>query len=108
MQRLLFGTSTAYVRQLEQGESYDLLKPVYGLGLLGSIFDQEHEDWYHHYTLANVKKTNRAIKDLQLVFVELPKFKANSMSERKLQVLWLRFMSELDKKTTEKFTVGLK
>ncbi len=102
MQRLLFGTSTAYVRQLEQGESYDLLKPVYGLGLVGTVFDTEHpEDWYHHYSLVNVKKTERTIKDLQLVFVELPKFKAKSMSERKLQVLWLRFMSELDKKTTE-------
>ena len=102
MQRLLFGTSTAYVRQLEQGESYDLLKPVYGLGLVGTIFDPEHpEDWYHHYSLVNVKKTERTIKDLQLVFVELPKFKAKSMTERKLQVLWLRFMSELDKKTTE-------
>ncbi len=101
MQRLLFGTSTAYVRQLEQGESYDLLKPVYGLGLLGSVFDPEHlETWYHHYKLVNVQNIDRDIKDLQLVFVELPKFKAKSVTERKLQVLWLRFMSELDKKTT--------
>ncbi|MBY0545364.1 MAG: Rpn family recombination-promoting nuclease/putative transposase [Gammaproteobacteria bacterium] len=101
MQRLLFGASTAYVRQLEQGEAYDLLKPVYGLGLLGSTFDPTSDAWYHHYKLVNVQNTQRDIKDLQLVFIELPKFKATSVSHRKLQVLWLRFMSELDKKTKE-------
>ncbi|MBY0545161.1 MAG: Rpn family recombination-promoting nuclease/putative transposase [Gammaproteobacteria bacterium] len=101
MQRLLFGASTAYVRQLEQGEAYDLLKPVYGLGLLGSTFDQASDAWYHHYKLVNVQNAQRDIKDLQLVFIELPKFKVTSVSHRKLQVLWLRFMSELDKKTKE-------
>lgn len=101
MQRLLFGTSTAYVTQLEPGENYHLLKPVYGLGLLASTFDTESTDWYHHYKLVNVEKPHRLIKDLQLVFIELPKFKATSVSEKKLQVLWLRFMSELDAKTKE-------
>jgi predicted transposase/invertase (TIGR01784 family) len=99
MQRMLFGTSTAYVRQLEPGEKYDLLKPVYGLGLIGSIFDKNSPDWYHHYKLINTQKPDREIKDLQLIFIELPKFKAASFSEKKLQVLWLQFMSELDATT---------
>ncbi len=101
MQRMLFGTSTAYVRQLEKGEDYDLLRPVYGLGLIASIFDKETPDWYHHYKLVNVKNTDRVIKDLQLVFIELPKFTASSLTSKKLQVLWLRFMSELNNKTKE-------
>src|SRR5689334_3943754 len=46
MQRMLFGTSSAYVKQLEKGEKYDLLNPVYGLGLLASVFDQDSSDWY--------------------------------------------------------------
>ncbi len=41
MQRMLFNASTAYVRQLKVGEDYCLLQPVYGLALLGSIFDKE-------------------------------------------------------------------
>lgn len=32
MRRLLFNTSSTYVRQLGKGEQYHLLKPVYGLG----------------------------------------------------------------------------
>jgi hypothetical protein len=38
MQRMLFGTSRAYVNQLKKGEKYEYLKPVYGLGLLGEKF----------------------------------------------------------------------
>jgi predicted transposase/invertase (TIGR01784 family) len=98
-QRLLFGASTAYVRQLKPGENYNLLKPVYGLGLLASIFDKDNERWYHHYKLVNIGHPEQEIKHLQLVFIELPKFKPSSFKEKKLQVLWLRFMSELDEET---------
>ena len=98
-QRLLFNASKAYVRQLEEGEDYPLLQPVYGLALINAQFDKDHDSWYHHYTLVNTQKPDAHIKDLQLVFIELPKFKAKTFSERKLSILWLRFMSELDNKT---------
>jgi MoaA/NifB/PqqE/SkfB family radical SAM enzyme len=32
--------------------------------------------------------------------VELPKFKAEKLSEKKLQVLWLRFLTEIDEHST--------
>lgn len=99
MQRLLFGASQAYVKQLNKGEKYEYLKPVYGLGLLAENFDHESHDFYHHYKIVNVEKPTREIKGLQFVFIELPKFKVTSRSERKLQVLWLRFMSEINEKT---------
>src|SRR3990167_8204875 len=53
-QRLLFGTSQAYVKQLEKGEDYIFLQPVYGLGIVAEIYDKTTSDWYHHYQL--VKK----------------------------------------------------
>ncbi len=98
-QRLLFGASTAYVRQLKHGEDYNLLKPIYGLGLLASVFDKETPQWYHHYKLVNIGQPEREIKHLQLVFIELPKFKPASFQEKKLQALWLSFMSELNDET---------
>jgi predicted transposase/invertase (TIGR01784 family) len=99
MQRMLFGASQAYVRQLEKGDRYEYLKPVYGLGLLGESFDNESGDFYHHYKIVNVDKPQREIKGLQFVFIELPKFKPSTHAEKKLQILWLRFMSEIDEKT---------
>jgi predicted transposase/invertase (TIGR01784 family) len=99
MERMLFGASQAYVRQLGKGEGYAYLKPVYGLGLLGENFDKESDDFYHHYKIINVEKPTREIKGLQFVFIELPKFKPATLIEKKLQVLWLRFMSEINEDT---------
>jgi len=99
MQRLLYGTSTAYVHQIRRGEEYDRLKPVYGLGLVATTFDHETPEWYHHFKLGHVKNQNRSIDDLQLIFIELPKFQPTSIAHQRLQVLWLRFMKELDNET---------
>ena len=96
MQRLLFGTAKAYVKQLRVGETYRLLNPVYGLGIIDSIFDEKTEDWYHHYGLVSLKNHHEEIiNGLSLIFVELPKFKASSAEEKKLKILWLRFMKEI-------------
>ena len=37
--RVLFNASKAYVNQLEKGEDYKLLRPVYSLNLVNGIFD---------------------------------------------------------------------
>ena len=99
MERMLFGASQAYVWQLGKGEGYEYLKPVYGLGLLGQSFDKISEDFYHHYKIVNVENPQREIKGLQFVFIELPKFKAITQAEKRLQILWLRFMSEIHEET---------
>jgi len=102
-QRLLFGTSQAFIKQLERGEEYKFLQPVYGLGLVAEIYEKTNPDWYHHYQL--VKKASEhskgdVIEHLQLIFIELPKFPIHSPNEKKLRLLWLRFLREIDEKTT--------
>jgi predicted transposase/invertase (TIGR01784 family) len=99
-QRLLFGASQAFVKQLEKGEEYRFLQPVYGLGLVAEIYERTSPEWYHHYQL--VKKGNLesdVIEHLQLIFIELPKFPVHSPDEKKLRLLWLRFLREIDEKT---------
>lgn len=39
-QRLLFGTSQAFVKHLEKGSEYKFLQPVYGLGLVAEIYEK--------------------------------------------------------------------
>ncbi len=100
-QRLLFGTSQAFVKQLEKGAEYNFLQPVYGLGLVAEVYDKKNPEWYHHYQL--VKKghfESDVIEHLQLIFTELPKFPVHSSEEKRLRLLWLRFLREIDEKTT--------
>lgn len=99
-QRLLFGTSQAFVKQLEKGKEYRFLQPVYGLGMVAEIYKKTSPDWYHHYQL--VKKGNLesdVIEHLQLIFIELPKFPIHSPDEKQLRLLWLRFLREIDENT---------
>ncbi len=93
LQRVLFNASKAYVRQLERAERYELLQPVIGLSLLDDIFRSDTEQFYHHYQLAEESQPNAVIEGIKLVFIELPKFKAEKL-ERKLAVAWLRFLRE--------------
>ena len=99
-QRLLFGTSQAVVKQLEKGQVYQLLQPVYGLGIVADTFDKKTSEWYHHYQLVKtgVQHTD-VIEHLQLVFIELPKFPVQSSEEKKLRLLWLRFLREINEQT---------
>ncbi|WP_292266257.1 Rpn family recombination-promoting nuclease/putative transposase [Butyricimonas sp.] len=97
-QRVLFNASKAYVRQIDSGEDYHLLQPVYSLNLVNEVFEPDLADYYHYYRLVHVEHSDRVIDGLHLVFVELPKFTAHSYSERKMQVLWLRYLTEINDK----------
>ena len=99
-QRVLFNASKAYVRQMGSGEKYDLLQPVYSLNLV-NIFEPDLAEYYHYYRMVHVEHSERVINGLQLVFVELPKFTPHTYSEKKMEVLWLRYLTEIDEKTTK-------
>ena len=100
-QRVLFNASKAYVKQLNRGEDYSLLKPVYSLNLVNEVFEPELDDYYHYYHLVHEEHTEKVIDGLHLVFVELPKFTTHTFTEKKMQVLWLRYLTEIDENTKE-------
>lgn len=96
IKRMVFNTAATYVRQFNRGEKYDSLSPVYGLALIDATFSEE-EEWFHHYQLCD--KKNQKLEDLQLVLIELPKFKPESIAEKRLAILWLRFFREINEQT---------
>lgn len=98
-QRVLFNASKAYVRQIDSGENYHLLQPVYSLNLVNEVFEPEWEGYYHHYRIVHVENSDKVIDGLQLIFVELPKFNPHNYTEKKMQALWLRYLTEIDEKT---------
>ena len=99
MQRVFFIGSKAYVNYPSLSEDYSLLKPVYSLNLVNEVFEPELDDYYHYYHLVHEEHTDKVIDGLHLVFVELPKFTPHTFTEKKMQVLWLRYLTEIDEKT---------
>ncbi len=94
-QRVFYNASKAYVRQLLRTEDYNLLQPVYGLSIIADVFDRNTDKFYHHFRFLNVANTQQEIKGLQLVFIELPKFRKTRPDgvETGLEA-WLRYLSE--------------
>jgi predicted transposase/invertase (TIGR01784 family) len=94
MKRFLFGASKAFVQQLDAGKGFDALCPVYGLAIINEPFEKNMEEWFHHYRLTNVKDLDKSLEGLELIFIELPKFKPQTLEHRKIGALWLRFLRE--------------
>ena len=101
-QRVILNASKAVVKQLGTSEDYSLLQPVYALNLINDVgFDAGPDEFYHDYAIVNVEHSNRIIEGLRFVFVELPKFKPQTIKEKKMAVLWLRFLTEINNGTSE-------
>ncbi|MCL1932895.1 MAG: Rpn family recombination-promoting nuclease/putative transposase, partial [Candidatus Azobacteroides sp.] len=102
--RVLLNASKAYVMQSDRAQKYELLQPVYSLNFINEIFEKSLEmrdEYYHHYKIVNIKNTEKQIKGLEFVFIELPKFKPQNRAEKRLHELWLRFLTEINESTWE-------
>ncbi len=98
IKRMLFNTASTYVRQLKKGEMYQQLSPVYGVALIDDVFTSEQE-WFHHYQMTNAHDKTKNLDDIQLVLIELPKLKPTNMTQKRLAILWLRFLKEINEQT---------
>jgi len=98
--RVVFNASKAYVKQLDSAKEYKMLQPVYALSLVNETFEHDTDEHYHNYKIVNVNNLEKRIEGLEFVFIELPKFKSKSITEKKLAVLWLRFLTEINENTS--------
>ena len=99
-QRVLFNASKAYVSQLDKGGDYELLQPVYSLNLVNDTFS-DSPNYYHDFRIVENADTKEVIEGLRFIFIELPKFTPRNYGDKKMQVLWLRYLTEINEKTRE-------
>lgn len=101
-QRVLFNASKAFVRQLDRKCKFELLKPVYSLNLVNEVFMKEYPDEFiHNFNIVHDLHNDKVIDGLHFTFIELPKFQPHSTIEKKMAVLWLKFLTEINENTTQ-------
>ena len=98
-QRVLFNASKLYVSQAKKGGKYSELQPVYSLNLVNDIFAHDTPDFIHNYRIVHDKDSNKVIEGLHFTFIELPKFTPHSITDKRMMVLWLRFLTEINSNT---------
>lgn len=99
-QRVLFNASKAYVSQLDKDKDYELLQPVYSLNLVNDTFS-DSKGYYHDFRIVEETETREVIEGLRFIFIELPKFTPDNYQGKKMQVLWLRYLTEIKKAVTQ-------
>ena len=100
-QRVLFNASKLYVTQAKKSGHYSDLRPVYSLNLVNDIFEPDVSDYRHDYKIVHDKYSDKIIDGLHFTFIELPKFSPKSITEKRMAVLWLRFLTEISSNIQE-------
>lgn len=99
--RVLFNASKAFVRQLDKKCMFELLQPVYSLNLVNEIFMKDYPDEFiHNYNIVHDLHNDKVIEGLHFTFIELPKFQPHTILEKKMAILWLKFLTEINEDTT--------
>lgn len=104
MQRVLFNASKVYVNQIEKNKDFRATQPVYSLNILNDTYmnGTEYADEYiHNYSIVHEKHTDKVIEGLHFTFVELPKFHPSTTAEKKMTILWLKFLTTINEDTIE-------
>ena len=65
------------------------------------IFAHDTPDFIHNYRIVHDKDSNKVIEGLHFTFIELPKFTPHSIADKRMMVLWLRFLTEINANTQE-------
>ena len=99
MQRVVFNTSKAYVKQLDKGKPFHLLQPVYSLNFVQGDLHKGLSEWYHPYQLVHIYHSDRVFDGLRIVFAEMGKYEQLAVKGNSKKDLWMRFFTEMTEKT---------
>jgi len=90
-QRILFNAAKAYSVQLQKGEDYSLLNPVIALTLTDfQLFDTEQDT--SRFKLIDKQQLLEYSDDIELIFIELPKFNLLDTELVTAKDRWLYFV----------------
>ncbi|NEP41470.1 MAG: Rpn family recombination-promoting nuclease/putative transposase [Okeania sp. SIO2H7] len=93
--RVVYNAAKIYSNQLKTGEKYPNLRPVIALSIVDFILFEDQEKLIADFVLKDrVDNFEYTKEQIQLVFVELPKFKKKLSELETLTDKWIYFMKE--------------
>ncbi|MFK5975561.1 MAG: Rpn family recombination-promoting nuclease/putative transposase [Sulfurovum sp.] len=89
--RILYNTAKNYSQQLEKGDKYHLLNPVIALTIVNfEMF--EFQKYKSNFKLLEKENFTTYKDDIELIFIELPKFKKSLEECEDIEDKWLYFI----------------
>ena len=94
--RVQFYSSKEYASQIDRGDDYTLLKPVYFIGILNFKFFPGESYFSKHITV-DEETGVCTLDDIKFRFIELPKFKKKEHELTTVIDKWTYFIKKADK-----------
>ncbi len=93
--RILYNAAKSYSLQIEKGEDYRKLNAVIALTITDFVMFPEHQELQSAFVLKEKSRlTDYPVNDLELVFVELPKFTQTLEELVGVKEKWLYFLRQ--------------
>ena len=91
-QRILYNAAKSYSTQLIQGQHYHLLNPVIALTITDFVMFPESKDYTSTFKLIEKDRLVQYNGDIELIFIELPKFKKTEFNLDNIVEKWIYFI----------------
>jgi predicted transposase/invertase (TIGR01784 family) len=89
---VLYNAAKKYASQLKKGDSYRLLNPVIALTITDFVLFEELPDVISRFKLMEKREMIEYMDDIELVFIELPKFKKAEVELAGILDKWIYFI----------------
>ena len=106
-QRSLFYWAQMYLSTLSRGGKYQDLKPAITINLLRYNLFPKDENFHSMFSIYNMETGRRLNKDMELHFLEVPKFKKKPVKDMTSIERWLAYFSnKLNEKEMEELAMN--
>ena len=90
--RILHNAAKQYSQQLKKGENYQFVNPVIALTFTDFRMFADTEEYISHFRLIERKRYIEYSDDVELIFIELPKFNKAAESLDNIKEKWIYFL----------------
>ncbi len=94
--RILYNACKKYSMQLVSGNSYHLLNPVIAISVVDFVMFQDSDKLINCFRLLEKEKHTEYSGDIELVFIELPKFQKKFEELKEIQDQWIYFVKHAE------------
>ncbi len=94
--RFTYYVAKAYAGQIERGEDYPKLNEVIFIGILDFVLFKKNPHYLSRHQVLDIETHEREFKDLEMNFIELPKFTKQEHEVSTLLEKWIYFIKHTE------------
>lgn len=99
LRRVLYNCAKVYATLYNKGEEHYKVKRVFSVNILNDVYDNDTANNYHRFNMSEIGNPKRVIEGIEILCIELPKFKPEDYAQRKMLKLWQEFLTSINAKT---------